>query len=309
MNIASINIKTNSPNITSCTLKCDLAFDYGDISDLTITNIGDYLSLTSTATNKPVTYNLNTYKVAEIRIYRQSVNKFNDQTSNGEIVVIHKSDGKPDLYICVPIKNGNSSDIATGVLSTIISQAKTGANSTSNNSNKVVMQKEEFVYNLNDFIPRKPFYMAFVNNINYIIFPPSSNTYVYVNNSDFEILSTITTAKTYTPINPNPQISYNARGPSVAKSDEIYIDCQPVGESDNKKTVVTDNGKPALSAAFNLKTFFSNVFIQLILGSLVFVIFIMIVNKFLDAMSSKNTTEVLKTAVGKRFKNAYTPFT
>ena len=59
----SINIITNDPNIkiNACTLKCDLAFDYGDISDLKITNVGDYLSLRSTATNKPVTYNSTLY--------------------------------------------------------------------------------------------------------------------------------------------------------------------------------------------------------------------------------------------------------
>ena len=163
------------------------------------------------------------------------------------------------------------------------------------------MQEEDFVYNLNDFVPRRPFYMAEVNDIIYIIFPPSSNTYVYMNISDFDTLSTITTQKTYS-IN-NPQISYNAKGPSVVTSDEIYIDCQPVGESDNKKIIVTDNGKPALSTEFNLKTFFNNVFIQLILGSLVFVIFIIIVNKLLDAMSSKNTTATITSALKNRFKS------
>lgn len=296
----SINIITNDPNIkiNACTLKCDLAFDYGDISDLKITNVGDYLSLRSTATNKPVTYNLSTYNVSEIRIYRQSVNKFNGKNSDGELIIIHTSnEGKPPVHICVPIKKGNSADVASGILSTVISQASLRANSS---GKEVLMQVEDFEYNLNDFVPRKPFYMALVNSVNYIIFPPSSNTYIYINIPDFETLTTITTAKTYTSI--NPPISYNARGPSIAKSDEIYIDCQPVGESDNKKTVVTDNGKPALSAAFNLNTFFSNVFIQLILGSLVFVIFIVIINKFLDAMSSKNTTTALKTAIKNRFK-------
>ena len=298
--MSSINIDTSSPNITSCTLKCDLAFDYGDISDLVITNNGDYLSLTSTSTNKPVTYNLSTYNVTEIRIYRKSLNKFNGQNSDGELIIIHTSnEGKPSLVICVPIKKANSSDIATGVLSTIISKAKNGANSL---NQKVLMQEQDFVYNLNDFVPRKPFYMTVIFGANYIIFPPSSNTYVYINISDFDILSTITIIKTY-PILQNPKISYNARGPSLATSDEIYIDCQPVGESDNKKTVVTDNGKPALSAAFNLKTFFNNVIIQLILGSLVFVLFIIIVNKLLDAMSSKNSTATITAAVKNRVKS------
>ena len=296
--MTSIDIDTSNKNITSCTLKCDLGFNYGDISDLKITNIGDYLSLTSTSTNKPVTYNLSTYNVAEIRIYRKSVNKFNGKNSDGELIITHISnEGKPPLYICVPIKKGNSSDIATGVLSTVISQAKNGANAS---GKEVLMQEQDFEYNLNDFVPRNPFYMAFANNVNYIIFPPSSNTYVYINTLDFETLSTITTSKTYTSI--KPQISYNAKGPSIAKSDDIYIDCQPVGESDNKKTIVTDNGKPAISAAFNLNTFFSNIFIQMILGSLVCVIFIVIINKFLDAMSSKNTTSALKTVIKNRFK-------
>jgi hypothetical protein len=298
--MTSIDIDTSSPNITSCTLKCDLAFDYGDINDLKITNKGDYLLLTSTAANKPVTYNLSTYNVTEIRIYRKSLNKFNGQNSDGELLIIHTSnEGKPPLCICVPIKKGNSSDISTGVLSTILSQARNGANSL---NETLVMQEQNFVYNLNDFVPRKPFYMTVVFGTNYIIFPPSSNTYVYINISDFDILFTITTQPKIYSIIKNSKISYNAKGPSLSKSDEIYIDCQPVGESDNKKTIVTDNGKPALSSEFNLKTFFSNMFIQLILGSLVFVIFIVIVNKFLDAMSTKNTTTVLKNAVKTRIK-------
>jgi hypothetical protein len=297
----AIDINTSSPNITSCTLKCDLTFDYRDISDLTITNMGAYLSLKSNSENTPITYNLTTYNVKEIRLYSQTINKFNGQTSDGELIIIHTSDqGKNPVHICVPIKKGNSSAIETSVLSSVLSQAKRGAHSTAPNSNQVVMQEEDFVYNLNDFVPRKPFYMAVVNSVNYIIFPPSSDTYVYINTSDFDSLTTITTQTTYTPV--NPQISYNAKGPTVSTSDEIYIDCQPVGESNDLTTVVNDNGKPALSSEFNLKNFFSNMFIQLILGSLVFVIFIVIVNKFLDAMSSKNTTTVLKTAAKNVFK-------
>ena len=77
-------------------------------------------------------------------------------------------------------------------------------------------------------------------------------------------------------------LSFNSQGPSVGDGDdEIYIDCQPVGASDESKTVVTDTGE-TLSSSVNVISLFQNIFIQIVIGSIVFVLFIWIVSKFLD---------------------------
>ena len=65
---APVNITNNTTS--TCDLKCDYSFKY-PISNLQVTNRGDYLSLkTDPESVPPVTYNAEQYQVQEIRIFR-----------------------------------------------------------------------------------------------------------------------------------------------------------------------------------------------------------------------------------------------
>jgi hypothetical protein len=293
---APININT-SATVVNCTLKCEYKFNYKD-SYCSAKNMGEYISLTYDALSSDnVIYNLTKYTVQEIRIYWKSLHTFNGSSADGEIIVIHTSNtGKPPLLVCVPIIRGNSDSVATGKLNTILDNVSDLAQTL----NDVTGTIPDLTYNLNSFIPKKPFYMytatapykpCYTQTFNYIVFPPSSDANIYMSQNKYDtILKKVTIAHTYKvkPITNAAKnfLSYNSKGPLAINSDEIYIDCKPVGESDEKKTVVTNVGS-GLSIDVNAASVFNNIFIQIIIGSLIFVLFILIVSKFLGIAKVK----------------------
>jgi len=303
---APVNIDT-SATVIACTLKCEYKFKYKN-SYCSATNMGEYLKLSYDAlSSENVIYNLTKYTVKEIRIYWKSLHTFDGKASDGEMIIVHtSSSGKGDLLVCVPIVRGNSNSVATGKLNTILDNVSQTANVINVETGII----PDLTYNLNSFIPKKPFYMytatepwspCSTQKCNYIVFTPSSETNIYINQSSYDnILKKV--------INENPYkaklitnvaqnfLSFNSQGPSVGDGDdEIYIDCQPVGASDESKTVVTDTGE-TLSSSVNVISLFQNIFIQIVIGSIVFVLFIWIVSKFLDI--AKVTRHALKGGSG-----------
>ena len=76
-------------------------------------------------------------------------------------------------------------------------------------------------------------------------------------------------------------LAYNPKGPVTMSNDsQIYIDCQPVGQSDDSEIVVNSTGTTnPITAADTL----NNPVVQFFLGSLIFIVFIMGIYKLLDA--------------------------
>lgn len=292
---APIDIKTSTA--VKCTLKCEFQFNYKD-SHCTVTNRGDYISLSyDTTASGNVVYNLSNYTVREVRIYHKSLHTFDGgQKSDGEMIIIHDSvSGKEPLFVCIPIKKDDSASVATDKLSKILKNVKTLANNSSGTTGII----PDLTYNLNSFVPRKPFYMYIASepftpclksNTNYVVFPPTSETTVFINKTDYDnILTKVIKQNTYAIKTNKIVVSYNSKGPVSGKTDDqIYIDCQPVGQSDTTKTVVSN--KPAISSALDTKSALNNMFVQLILGAFVFVLFIMIIYKFLDVVKVKRVS-------------------
>jgi hypothetical protein len=306
---APINIDT-SAKVINCTLKCEYKFSYKD-SYCNASNMGDYIKLTYDAlSSENVIYNLTKYTVQEIRIYRKSLHTFNKTVSDGEMIIVHISPGKPDLLVCVPIVKGSSSNVATDKLKTIIENINRLAPSINGQTGTI----PDLKYNLNSFIPKNPFYMYNATKpytpcstiiCNYIVFAPSSETNIYIPTDYYNTLNVIKPhAYTVKPITAQAKnfLSFNSKGPDIITSDEIYIDCQPVGASDDSKTVVTNTGS-GLTSAVTAASVFNNIFIQIIVGSIIFVLFIWIVSKFLDIAKVKR---VLPTSRGGSVYKAYT---
>jgi carbonic anhydrase len=296
---APVNIDTTkSSNLPQCTLKCEYKFSYKD-SYCSATNMGDYIKLSYDALSSDnVIYNLTKYTVAEIRIYCKSLHTFNSNASDGEIIIVHRSSsGKAPLLVCVPLVKGNSNSVATSKIKTIIESI----NRLANRLNGVTGTIPNLKYNLNTIIPKKPFYMytatepwspCSTSMCNYIVFTPSSETNIYIPDGYYATLLKVINAHAYTvkSITDTAKnfLSYNSKGPfSSATSDEIYIDCQPVGASDESKTVITNTGASPLDSAVNTASILNNIFIQIIIGSIVFVCFILIISKFLGIAQVK----------------------
>ena len=70
-------------------------------------------------------------------------------------------------------------------------------------------------------------------------------------------------------IKTGPKLFYNEKGPSMGNADgQIYIDCQPVGSSDDKVDILTDIGIGI--GSYQMGDW--NSYIKLFLGSLIFIV-------------------------------------
>jgi hypothetical protein len=91
----------------------------------------------------------------------------------------------------------------------------------------------------------------------------------------FRALQKVISANSYD-IKPSPGLFFNPKGPtSGAGSGEIYIDCQPVGESDEEKIIVTDSG--SASGTMTMEDLMQNKIFQMFLGCFVFLVIIYVI--------------------------------
>ena len=264
--------------VGKCDLKCEFSFQYNDSSCIA-TNRGDYISLSyETSSPPPVTYNSSAYNVKEVRIYSPSLHSFNGTKSDGEMIIVHNTtSGAIPLLVCVPIKISNSATIGSKNLSTIINTVATNAPAETEQTTVNISR-----FNLNAFVPRKPFfsysasepYQPCSSNKNeYIVF--SSENAIEVTEKVMTSLHHVITENVYD-IKTGPGLFFNEKGPSTAGgSDQIYIDCQPVGESEEEEIIVTDSGSG--SSTMTASELMQNKYFQMFLGAIIFIALIYII--------------------------------
>jgi carbonic anhydrase len=266
-----------------CDIKCEFIYHYND-SSCVATNRGDYISLAyDTSSSQPVTYNSSSYDVKEIRIYSPSLHSFNGTKSDAEFMIIHNTfAGANPLLVCIPIKSSNSGEISSKNLSTIINTVASNA-PTVDEQTTVTISK----FNLNAFIPKKPFFSYTATEPykpcnkgknEYIVY--ASEFSIGITNSTLTSLKKIITKNAYG-IKPSNGLFYNEKGPgSKFSSNEIYIDCQPVGQSEEEDVIVTDSGTS--SDFLKNQNIMKNPIFQIFLGAIIFVVIIYLI-KFLGS--------------------------
>ena len=266
-----------------CDLKCSYNFRYNN-SSCVATNRSDYISLTyDTSSVPPVKYNSGNYSVSEIRIYTPSLHSFSGQKTDAEFVIVHTpiSGGNP-LLVCVPIKQNNSNSSCSSILTTIIntmsSNAPVDGETTSVNIDN---------FNLNSIIPKKPFF-SYTGTQPYQPCSGNNDFIVYSLNNACDI-SEDTLAKMSTFINTNPydvktgpSLFYNSTGPNTLNDDQIYIDCQPVGSSEDTDTLIYDNSS---SPSWNFKSFTNSIFFSILIVLLLLGFVYMIITIILKMIS------------------------
>jgi len=218
-----------------CDLKCDYNFNYKNSSG-TITNRGDYLSVSyDTSTTDTVSYNKSSYSVKEIRIYVPSLHGFNGNRAVGEVIIVHQSNtGSIPLLVCIPIKTNGADTPGSAIINDII---KTAVNLTPSEGETATLNIANF--NLNEVVPRKPFisYTATepyqpcsTADNNFVVFPIVSST-ISITNSTLKSLTSIVKMHSYDIKSGTPYF-INEKGPGNLNGDDIYIDCQPAGISE-----------------------------------------------------------------------------
>ena len=258
----------------NCDLKCAYSFHYSNSSCIAI-NRGDYLSISyDKSSSPPVLYNATGYDVKEIRLYIPSLHSYNDSKTDGELVIVHTSNtGEKPLLVCIPIKSNNTSSISAMFFKTLIDTVASNAPSEGETTTVNIPK-----FNLDLLVPKKPFfsysatepYQPCSENVDYIVFSPLEASLDMMPDT-LTKLQSIILSNPYD-VKSGPNLFYNGKGPSVggAGSGEIYIDCQPVGSSDETTDIVIDMGSSPYPST--ISDWLNNPTVKLILGSLLFIV-------------------------------------
>lgn len=268
-----------------CELKCSYSFHYSN-SSCVATNRGDYISIAyDKSSSPPVSYNATSYDVQEIRLYTPSLHSYNGTKTDAELVVVHSSNtGAISLLVCIPIKSNNTSSESANFFNTLIN---TVASSAPIDGETTTINVSTF--NLDYFVPKKPFfsysatepYQPCTDNVNYIVFAPLQASLDIMPDS-LATLQTIIESNPYD-VKTGTALFFNETGPSSTDSDEIYIDCQPVGSSEDNTDVIIDNGS---GTTYSWKDWLNNPLVKLLLGSLLFIIILYVIKFLLNKIKS-----------------------
>jgi len=286
------SLDINSRNVIGdCKLKCSYSFDYQNSSTIA-KNDGFSITLSYDKANvSPVIYNINKYEVESVKIYAPSIHDFNGSPTDAEIVIMHTPvvSGR-SLAVAIPIILSTSSNNskASTALSQIISITSLNAHakgqSTTTNSSD---------FNLNDFvIPKIPLY-AYTqsDSTNWIVFDKDNAILL-----EKSLIDTLTQIISPLPKSQRelmgPQLFYNksgaVKGLSGGSNGQIYIDCQPVSESEEKVEFV--KFKNPISFELNNSAIF---IIQAIISCVIFIILLFGIYygmKYLTKSSARVTT-------------------
>ena len=234
-------INISSDNVFGeCELKCTYNYKYAN-SNCVATNNGVMLLLSYDKTSThPVTYNYNKYDVGQIAIYSPSFHKYNGQRMDAEMIITHNPImGGAQMAVAIPIIQSNTSNVATVLLTQIISRVSNGA---PKNGETTTISLSN--YSLTNFVPNKPFYnySDTTNNIEYIVFDKENS--IDLPQPVLNKLRSI--IGKYDMIAYGGNLFYNKKGPNSSSAEgDIYISCQPTGNSEENTDVMYD--KPSIS--------------------------------------------------------------
>ena len=291
-----------------CDLKCSYSFHYSNSSCIA-TNRGDYISISYDKTSSPpVLYNATGFDVKEIRLYVPSLHSYNDSKTDGELIIAHTSNtGEKPLLVCIPIKSNNTSSVSALFFKTLIDTVASSAPS-DGETTTVNMPK----FNLDLLVPRKPFfsysatepYQPCSEEVDYIVFGPLQGSLDMMPET-LTKLQSIILSNPYD-VKTGPNLFYNEKGPRQggAGGGEIYIDCQPVGSSDDSTEVVTETGSSSYPST--VSEWLNNPVVKLLLGSLIFIAILYAIKYALSALKPRKggspVEAVLSTSVNEIIK-------
>jgi hypothetical protein len=270
-----INISTENV-YGDCDLKCSYNYKYTQ-SNLIAKNNGNFISFShDKGTTSPVIYNTLNYNVSKINIYSPSLHTFNNNTVNAEFVIEHAPViGGEMLYVCIPIIASTNSSEASNILTEIIKSVANSAPAVNESTNLNISN-----FNLNTFVPKKPFFAyTGTQGLTGQVIVFGNNYAIPLNQQTLNILSKV--IKPYPITISGGSLFLNRKGPNSVQNNGnngIYISCQPTGSS-KEETDVTNNKNPV---NYNMETVFNDptviLIIQVIVGCVVFILIFLMLN-------------------------------
>lgn len=278
--MSSQNINISASNVKGkCDLKCSYAFKYSE-SNSTAKNNGVLINLTYDSRSiPPVVYNNEKYSVENITIVSPSIHLFNGNSMPGEIIITHNpQNGGNSLKVCIPFTSSSESSGAAQIITAIINKVATNAPSEGDSTNL------NMSINLQNIIPRKPFFVYSEKNTDWIVY----------GQLDAIPLSSTTISTLQKIIQPFPipttggDLFYNSKGPisGLQLGDGIYISCRPTGSSDEETAVEYEK----TTSSFDFSNIFESpifkLIIVIIIGCLIFIIIFYGISAFYKFLSS-----------------------
>ena len=277
-----ININSTDPSMNECNVYCTYGYDYNDsVCVVSLNNTdpsGNYLDikydLKNSGTSHQVTFNGQNYNVTSLRLYQPSLHTYNNKQAPMELLIFHDGGVSDKLVVSIPYQSGSgsanytSSKVGGQILESIISDySKLSLSSTSSSSSSNTQNLNITNFNLNSFIPNSKYYYYVGTELpkfgvcsqpkstNYVVFDLSKGGQ-YISSDAISNLQNLIANSAF-PITTN--ILYkSAKFPNsdsaAAKSDEIYIDCNPTGSEGEElyTPASTDNSSTETSSITNL---------------------------------------------------------
>jgi hypothetical protein len=192
----------------------------------------------------------------------------------------------------------NSSSVSANLFKTVV---ETMANNAPSDGESTTVKVSH--YNLESIVPRKSFfsysatepYQPCSSNVDLLVYAPLTAC-LDISQDTLNQMAAIIASNPYD-IKTGPLLFYNEKGPSPYGSGngQIYIDCQPVGQSEETEQVVTDTGSS--SGTFDLNSLLNNPTFKLILGSLIFVLLLYILSHLLGLLKPSKGGAVTETVL------------
>lgn len=291
---------SNNPDVTCtvCQEKCTFSFVNAILSADCSTFEGGlwFKNVNTDSLNpSPIKFNENDYHIQEMFLLVPAIGKYTDKTCCEYIIKAISSTGV--LIICLPIIVSDTSE------SIALPQVIPYMLPSDGSSPGGVTVSSVSGISLSNYIPYKPFafYKAPYSTglyADYIVFPTTSLTIYSETKKD--ICSRISNTNCSTNLTNDPKyfegiVYYNNKGTGedYPSPDEIYIDCQPAGHSDDQ-TVFNNNDKQATSETFleNKGWFYAILVISILI--VVSIVIRFLLNLFAPG---KKITEALKMVV------------
>jgi len=296
----------------NCKKKCEYSFDY-PLTNLVARNKGDHITFRpDTQRVSPVRYNQEKYDVKVMKLYRSSVHSFGGSSADAELMIEHvgvTTGGR--LMVCIPVMATSSSDTT---LDKMIQGVSKFAPTAGGNAGEISIPG----FSLSSLVPKKPYYSytgalpsSGMGSYKYDIIVFSKEHALPISTSGRKVLKNMISAHKHSVIRKNtgvesffggrviegfdheepPDVFFNQNGPNTDGNgkDEIYIDCQPTGASEEKTLV----DAPMENSDYSEYSETTNKMIQVLIGFAYFFIGIFvvyIVYRFVDRFRKNNSS-------------------
>ena len=243
-----------------CDEKCLFTYNYTLVNSVNISNSGTCFIISYSSSNSPVTFNNLGYNLQNISIYFPSLHTFNTTTEVGEIVMNHtcQTNQTKILNICIPIlsNGGLSCQLFNNIVACILGKSIYNTEDTTTITSSSATSYSLPNSNFNTFItsPAPYYYYSQSTTQDVIVFGLNNGISLtsalsVVGSSSSSDITSLVSPETFILFPSVSNLYYNSDGPSVDYGDDnIYIDCQPVNQS-NEQTLEFKSIKDMFSSS------------------------------------------------------------